>query len=243
MPIATQAADVPIRRRDRIRNATVAEIKEQAWSQIAAAGPAALSLRAVARDMGMTSSALYRYFPSRDHLLSTLAADGFASLADQLEDTERKLDAKRIDAENRFLTLVRSYREWAIAHQQEYSLMFGTPVPGFEQCGPEAKLEMVRGVNVLFRCMVAGLDDGGIVPPPLQPAVERKLLPKLRKWHDHAGSDLPPEALATCMFIWTQLHGAISLELFGHLPEPLMPAAELFEQQMRTLLVFLHPPS
>lgn len=242
MPIDTQPQTMPVRRRDRIRNATVAEIKAQAWSQIAESGPATLSLRAVAREMGMTSSALYRYFPSRDHLLSALAADGFASLADELEAAERKVRSRRLEDGELFLTLVRKYRAWAITHPREYALMFGTPVPGFEQSGPEAKLEMVRGVNVLFRCMVTSLEEGDIVPPPLHPTVDRKLQAKLRKWNDHAGSELPPEALATCMFVWTQLHGAISLELFGHLPEPLMPAGELFEQQMRTLVAFISPP-
>src|SRR5579864_5583018 len=113
-----------IRRRDRLRNATVAEIKDLAWAQIAEAGAAALSLRAVARDMGMTSSALYRYFPSRDHLLSALARDGFASLADALEAAEETQGRRKTGLADRFLVVVRAYRAWSLAHPAEYMLMF-----------------------------------------------------------------------------------------------------------------------
>jgi AcrR family transcriptional regulator len=189
--------------------------------------------------MGMTSSALYRYFPSRDHLLTALAADGFASLADALEAAEAEATRQDLSPPARFLHLMRVYRAWSLAHPTEYALMFGTPVPGFDECGPEPKLEMLRGVNVLLRMMVACVESGRLVPPPLDPSIERKLVAKLRKWTGHAGEGLPPEALAACMLVWMQLHGAISLELFGHLPPVLVPADELFEQQMRQLLVLL----
>jgi AcrR family transcriptional regulator len=230
---------VVVRRRDRLRHATLSEIKDLAWAQIAGTGAAALSLRAVARDMGMTSSALYRYFPSRDHLLTALAADGFASLADELEAAEEDGLGQELSPPAQFLHLLRVYRSWSLAHPTEYALMFGTPVPGFDECGPEPKLEMLRGVNVLLRMMVSCVKSGRVVPPPLDPSVERKLAAKLRKWKGHAGEGLPPAALAACMFVWMQLHGAISLELFGHLPPDLLPADELFEQEMRQLLVLL----
>jgi AcrR family transcriptional regulator len=232
-------AGVVVRRRDRLRHATVSEIKDLAWAQIAGTGAAALSLRAVARDMGMTSSALYRYFPSRDHLLTALAADGFASLADELEAAEEDVHRQELSSPAQFLHLLRVYRSWSLAHPTEYALMFGTPVPGFDECGPEPKLEMLRGVNVLFRMMVSCVESGRVVAPPLDPSVERKLTAKLRKCKGHAGEGLPPAALAACMFVWMQLHGAISLELFGHLPPDLLPADELFEQEMRQLLVLL----
>jgi len=226
-----------------VRHATVSEIKDLAWTQIAGVGAASLSLRAVAREMGMTSSALYRYFPSRDHLLTALAADGFASLADTLEAAETDATHRDISPPERFLHLMRVYRTWSLAHPTEYALMFGTPVPGFDECGPEAKLEMLRGVNVLFRMMVSCVESGRVVPPPLDPSIERKLAAKLRKWKGHAGEGLPPEALAGCMLVWMQLHGAISLELFGHLPPDLLPADELFEQQMRQLMALLGSPA
>ena len=247
------APSMPPSRRDRVRNATLAEIKALAWAQIAESGAAALSLRAIARDMGMTSSALYRYFTSREQLLSALAQDGFASLADHLEAAEAEpegTEPERTGPEgtqpagietdraggNRFMRVVRAYRRWALDHPTEYALTFGSPVPGLECHVPEVKAEMERGVAVLLRVMIAGLRAGLIHPPPLVGAGEPALRAKLALWGSTIDEELSPESLGACMFAWTQLHGAISVELFGHMPPDLMPADELFEYQMREVL-------
>jgi AcrR family transcriptional regulator len=216
-----------------VRGATLAEIKSLAWAQIAENGAAALSLRAIARDMGMTSSALYRYFTSREQLLSALAQDGFASLADHLEATEAEVDGTGAD---RFLCVVRAYRRWALDHPTEYALTFGSPVPGLECHVPEVKAEMERGVAVLLRVMIEGLRGGLIQPPPLAGLDEPALRAKLAEWGSTIDEELPAEALGACMFAWSQLHGAISVELFGHMPPELMPADELFEYQMHEVL-------
>ena len=216
-----------------MRGATVAEIKSLAWAQIAENGAAALSLRAIAREMGMTSSALYRYFTSREQLLSALAQDGFASLADHLEAAESQMDEGTAD---RFLRVVRAYRRWALDHPTEYALTFGSPVPGLERHVPEVKAEMERGVAVLLRVMIEGLRRGLIEPPPLGGDYERALRAKLGLWAGTIDEELSAESLGACMFAWSQLHGAISVELFGHMPPELLPADELFEYQMHEVL-------
>jgi AcrR family transcriptional regulator len=235
---ASSPEDVPARRRDRLRQATIAEIKALAWEQIAVAGAASLSLRAVARAMGMTSSALYRYFRSREALLNALVRDGFTSLADTLEAVEAEV-ADVTDMGERFIRLVGAYRAWSLEHPSEYALMFGTPVPGFEVFGPEVKAELIRGVNVLFRCMIAGVQSGRLHPPALRGPGAARLRAQLQAWGAHQGQRLPPAALAGCLFAWTQLHGAISLDVFGHMPPDVLPADDLFEQQMRQVLVTL----
>lgn len=233
---------MPARRRDRLRQATLAEIKSRAWAQIAESGAAALSLRAVAREMGMTSSALYRYFPSRDQLLTALAHDGFTSLADTLEAAEAESVARSEPLNDRFMRVVGAYRAWSLAQPSEYALMFGTPVPGFEVYAPDVHEEMVRGVNVLFRVMISGVQSGVLQPPPLTGPGAARVRAKLRRWQAHEGEVLPPAALAACLFAWNQLHGAISLEVFGHVPPELVPADDLFDHQMRQLLVALGCP-
>ncbi len=230
-PIA--AATSPPRRRDRVRGATVAEIKARAWAQIADVGAPALSLRAVAREMGMTSSALYRYFSSKEQLLTALAQDGFSSLADHLEAAEAEVEGVGV---GRFFHLVRVYRRWALDHPTEYALTFGTPVPGVEEDAPEVKDEMLRGVAVLLRVMIDGLRSGMIEPPGLVGPDVPALGAKLAAWGCGVDEALSPEALGACMFAWTQLHGAISLEVFGHMPPELLPADELFEYQMQEVL-------
>jgi AcrR family transcriptional regulator len=174
--------------------------------------------------MGMTSSALYRYFESRDQLIDGLARDAFSSLADALEEVER--------VDGAFLPLIRAYRRWALDHPTEYRLMFDAAAPHLGQVEPLTMAEMERGVNVLFRCMTRGLEDGLCHPPPLTRSVEKRLRTKLKKWKETAPYGLTPEAQAACMYVWTQLHGAISLELSDHLPPELQPADELFEHIM-----------
>jgi hypothetical protein len=120
--------------------------------------------------------------------------------------------------------------------------MFGTPVPGFEVYEPAVKSELTRGVNVLFRIMIEGVQRGVLNPPPLDGAGAAKLRKKLRGWRAHQGQDLPPAALAACLFAWNQLHGAIALEVFGHTPPELLPAHDLFDHHMRQVLVGLGCP-
>ena len=241
-PAATSEPVPTPRRRDRLRDLTVSEIKELAWAQIAESGASSLSLRAIAREMGMTSSALYRYFPSRDHLLGDLAKDGFASLADRLEEVEAKLDKGPPDAAKRCAELFHAYRKWALGHPTEYALMYLSPVPGLEGLEPDVKAEMHRGDDVLFRIMTTAIGMAGLKPRPLAPHVAKKLRAQFRTWIEHEYVALPPEAMAACMFAWTQLHGAISLELMRKYPDALLPADELFDQQLTMMLGGMFSP-
>ena len=227
-------------RRERTRAATVAEIKQLAWRQMADVGAAALSLRAIATDMGMTSSALYRYFESRDDLLNELAVDGFASLADALEAAEVEVDDN--PEMNRWLHLSTAHRRWALEHPTEYALIYGTPVPGLVSGSDERHVQMKRGVNVLFRCMMKALASGEFDARAMEGTVTPALRKRLQQWRAELGVDLPPEALAGCLFAWTQLHGAVSLELSGHLAPEFEPADDLFDQQMRQVSAILGPP-
>jgi AcrR family transcriptional regulator len=198
-----------------------------------------LSLRAIARDMGMTSSALYRYFASREQLLIALTADGFASLADALEQAEAEILQRDHTAGERFMQIMRAYRQWSLSHPTEYALTFGTPVPGVQPMSEQVKAEMFRGVEVLFRVMVTGMKRGAIHPRGLPGRDEPGLRARLEGFASAVDEALTPEAMAGCMFVWTHLHGAISLELFGHMPPPLLPVDALFDKQMLQVLEVL----
>jgi AcrR family transcriptional regulator len=227
-------------RRERTRAATVAEIKQLAWQQMAEVGAAALSLRGIASEMGMTSSALYRYFESRNDLLNELVVDGFSSLADALEAAEAELDDN--PETSRWLHLASAHRRWALEHPTEYALIYGTPVPGLGSGTDERHAQMKRGVNVLFRCMMKALASGEIDASGMEATITPALRKRLQHWRAQLGINLPPAALAGCLFAWTQLHGAVSLELSGHLAPEFQPADDLFDQQMRQVLVLLGSP-
>jgi AcrR family transcriptional regulator len=219
------------RRRERVRTATVAEIKRLAWEQVAEGGALAVSLRGIARNMGMASSALYRYFAGYEQLLSELICDGFTSLADALERAEVGLPEDAHIAEH-WHTLGNAYRHWALSHAAEYTLIFGKAQ---EEIAEHTREEHNRAMAVLFRCMIAGLASGELDPSnllPLPPGLE----PQLAEWQAHLGLPLRPTDLAGCLFAWTQMHGAISLELFHQLPPFLMPADALFDQQLHSVL-------
>src|ERR1700760_2130558 len=114
--------------RARARAELTAEITDTARRQLAEVGAAALSLRAVARELGMVSSAIYRYFPSRDELLTALIVDAYDALGAQVEAADAGV--ARDDLRGRWMACGRAVREWALATPAEYALIFGSPVPG-----------------------------------------------------------------------------------------------------------------
>jgi AcrR family transcriptional regulator len=124
-----------VNRRERVRAATVQEIKDVARRQLVGDGPSAVSLRAIAREMGMTAPALYRYFPSFDHLVQSLVSDLSTELCSAVE-AAREL-APTDDASARLLAVCRAFRSWSVTHPAEFGLIFGTPTPGQRAYTPE----------------------------------------------------------------------------------------------------------
>src|ERR1019366_10361759 len=115
--------------RERVRRELTSEIKEVALAQLASSGGAALALRAIARDMGMASSALFRYFRNRDALLTALIIDSYSSLAEAAETAEARVHQESI--EERWMAIAHGVRNWAMAQPHQYALIFGSPIPGY----------------------------------------------------------------------------------------------------------------
>ena len=231
--------DVMPSRRERLMAETVAEIKQLAWAQMAEVGPRAVSLRAIARDMGVASSALYRYFPSMEALLGALVTDGFASLADRLEWADEMARADGCDVGQRWLRTSSAHRQWAIENPTAYGLIFGLACEDNGEMIPTAKEEMHRGVNVLFRVMIEGIQSGQMDPSPLQERLTDPMREQLRAWNDELAFDLSEAALSSAIFAWTCLHGTVAAEIFEHLPHVFRPGDVLFDQHMRHVLAVL----
>jgi len=187
------------------RRELTAAIVASARRQLGDIGPAQLSVRAVARDLGMASSAVYRYFPSRDELLTELLVIIYGELADLLEAADAA--GERADLSGRWRTLGSTLRGWAVSAPHEYALLYGSPVPGY--AAPEATVAPSARVTGVLIGVARDLDTALPSAGPRTSA--------FADFRAAAGVELSDEAILRAVTAWGGLLGAISLELFGHL--------------------------
>ncbi|NUP49512.1 MAG: TetR/AcrR family transcriptional regulator [Catenulispora sp.] len=224
--------------RARVRAEMTEEIKRVALKHLAQDG-SALSLRAVARDMGMVSSAIYRYFPSRDELLTALIIDGYTSLGDAMEDADG--NAERRDAHlARWFAVGHTIRKWALAHPAEYALIYGSPIPGYH-----APMDTVppaaRTLAALGRCVAdaeaAGkLRDSDATPPPTENA---EYAAELRSAAVVLGFAEDSRAIEPFLSAATHVYGAVNFEVFGRLNNAIDQRSEWFDRQLRQLATMI----
>lgn len=215
--------------RERVRAEITEEIKAIARRHLAEQGAAALSLRAVARELGMASSAVYRYVPSRDALLTALIIDAFSAVADAAEAADAT--RPRADVAGRWVATALGVRAWARRSPHEYGLVYGTPVPGY--AAPPDTVDPARRVNlVLLRIVSDGVAAGAITPGPHleAPAAVRADLAALRS---ALAPGVPDAVLSRALLVWTQVLGGISYELFGHLQNGVHDHDAFFAVQAR----------
>ncbi|MGW4063130.1 TetR/AcrR family transcriptional regulator [Amycolatopsis sp. NPDC004747] len=213
--------------RARVRSEMHQEIKETARRRLAAEG-ANLSLRAVARDMDIVPSALYRYFPSRDALLTALILDAYEGLGTAAEDAEAALP--RDDLRGRWLAVCHAVRSWALAHPAEYGLLYGSPVPGY--AAPPETVAPASKVVLLLAAIVGDLPEkasppGGPLPGPVRA--------DLRRLIDEVATELPEERLDRALLAWTHLFGQVNFEVFHRLDDMVRARAEYFDHHMNLL--------
>lgn len=215
--------------RARVREELTREIKETARRQLAEHGSAALSLRAVARELGMVSSAVYRYFPSRDDLLTVLiteACDAVGSAAQAAESAVRRRDLL-----GRWMALARAVRAWASANPHEYALIFGSPVPGYR--APADTSDPATRILLLLVGVLSDAADAGASPAAAERRIPRAVRSDLRALRQGLAPELGEQQLAGAVMAWTELIGSISFELFGHLHNLINDYQSYFDFQMR----------
>jgi AcrR family transcriptional regulator len=223
-------------RRERLRTATVAEIKAFARQLLVAGGPPAISLRAIAREMGMTAPAIYRYFPSLDALVAGLTEDLYGELTAEVE-------AARVPGQatpDQLLEMARAFRRWSLAHPAEFGLLFGSPVPGVtrfeEDClspdhaGARFGAPFLEAFATLHRDGRSAQASTGDASRAVtgRGLTEEQFAP----FTAASGVALPPPVVHAYLAAWARLYGLVALEVFGHMRWAMHDTSALFEVEL-----------
>jgi AcrR family transcriptional regulator len=224
---------MPTTARERVRAELTAEITDAARRQLADVGAAALSLRAVARELGMASSALYRYFPSRDDLLTRLIIDGYDALGAAAEAA----DDATAPGRERWLAICRAVRSWALAHPHEYALLYGSPVPGYR--APQDTVPAATRVAALLGQVLGDAARRGELPEatgrPAGSLISEDAVAVLGG--DHPALD--ETVFARALLAWSAIYGTVSFELFGHFVGSVEDPDVFFDLAMGDLAVLI----
>jgi AcrR family transcriptional regulator len=196
--------------RERARAQTLADITRLGREHLVTYGAAGLSLRAVARDLGVVSSAVYRYVPSRDDLLTLLVVDAYTELGATVEAAEAAVD--RQDLLLRWEALAGAARTWALDQPARYGLLFGSPVPGYaapaeQTTGPGTRVIMLL-LTLAADAEAAGCRPSGRAAPPAVTADADRIRAEI-------GCPVSDQMLVAAVLAWVGLFGAVSFEVFG----------------------------
>jgi AcrR family transcriptional regulator len=217
-------------RRQRLRTETADEIKTIALRLMAKGGPDAISLRAIAREMGMTAGAIYGYYATRDDLITALIMDVYTSLVDTVEAARDAHPPS--DAAGRLLAWGEAFRTWAITNPEGFRLIYGDPVTGYRVpeggAAPDAEHRACAGLTALVAAA--------------WPRARRLQPQDDHQWSDFEASlgttvresfpDLPPAAVALALRVWGRMHGLVALEVYGHLRTQTRNPAKLYRAEM-----------
>ncbi|WP_197499050.1 MULTISPECIES: TetR/AcrR family transcriptional regulator [unclassified Mycobacterium] len=219
-------------KRQDTREQTEARIIELGRRQLVDRGAAGLSVRAIARDLGMVSSAVYRYVSSRDELLTLLLVDAYSDLADAVDRARETVGELWSDD---VIAIARATRRWAVAHPSRWALLYGSPVPGYHAPPERTVVAGTRVVAAFFDAVASGIATGDIrltdvvAPQPMSSDFER-----IRHEFGFPGDD---QVVAKCFLLWAGVLGAISLEVFGQYGSDTLTDPEaVFDAQLGLLV-------
>jgi AcrR family transcriptional regulator len=219
--------------RDRARAELTQEIKDAARRQLVAEGAERLSLRAVSRELGMVSSALYRYFPSRDDLLTALIIDAYNALGAEAE----KVGAQEQEPRRAWIAVCHAVRDWAKSNSHEYTLIYGSPVAGYQ--APQTTIQPAGRVPVVLLGLLARAQAEDVLGPLDEAPEPSGVLAEQVATVAALAPGVPAKVLTRAVVAWTQLFGMISFELYGQLVGTMDPADEFFAQAVEQMADFL----
>ncbi|MEV5956744.1 TetR/AcrR family transcriptional regulator [Streptomyces sp. NPDC051987] len=201
--------------RERYREQTRSEIKEVAVRQLAAGGIEGVALLRIAKEIGMSGPALYRYYASRDDLLAELVLDAYAAAAEAVQAVDTGGGGRAA-----LFALTRAYRAWSVASPHLYLLLQGTPVAGFE-APPESVLKARSVFGPFLSVFAEGRPLAGLDPLLAEFQAWLRDDPGVTEWVRQwtglsAGDPAAAVALTGAVMTWPQLHGTVGLEVAGH---------------------------
>jgi len=206
-------------------------IKDVAWRQMVDVGAAGLSLRAIARDLGLSAPSIYNHYADRDALVTVLIRDAYASLGDYQLAARDMIPIH--DMHGRLWATGVAYRDWALAMPQRYQLIFGTPIPGY-QAPPEMLAVAGRSLSALVS-VIDQLYQAGRLRTDGLPSVMTEAVPMFAAWQQHTRAH-DPVALTTAILIWGRVHGLVSLEIARSVP-PFGPTGDgLFAYELDAIM-------
>ena len=229
-------------RRERLRAQTFNEIKQTARYQMREHGAASISLRAIAREMGMSAPAIYRYFANYSELITSLIIDAFTSLADALEKADQRIVAAASDLNsaethhNRLKTLGLTYRDWATKWPQDYLLIFGTPLPNYTAAVEQTEPATQRVYQSLITVLASAQNNGHLKSAESRTQSAPATAALQAKWQTTSSSELSPEVVQAAVAYLAMLEGLVSMELaqrFESVSAEIFP--HMLDQQLTNL--------
>ncbi len=231
-------------RRVILRNAVLQDIKTIALRQMVEQGTAAVSLRAIAREIAMSPAALYHYYASRDDLITALILDSYINLGQSLQSSYDLLQQEA--PANRVIGMTRAYRNWALEHPIEYQLIFGNPIPGYSAPMPVTQPAAQQAFFPLAQLLLILWQEKAIHIPEMYTHIPETIQPQLESWGAAFLQAVSAEdackvfpLLYLGVILWTRLHGLVTLELFHQLTPMIGDASAMFEHESRHTLYLL----
>jgi AcrR family transcriptional regulator len=225
-------------RRDRMRAATMEEITATARRLLVEQGPEAASLRAIAREMGMTAPGLYRYYGSREELLRHVIAEIFRELATDIHRAIGEASEPRVLAGEagqpahlalKMVAACREFRHWSLTHKDEFALLFGVPLPGIDDGRFDIAEQCALEFAGTFYTLFLELWDATRFPVPAASQIDPGLRAQLARFRGMLRTDVPDGAILVFLRCWVLLYGTVAMEVFGHLGFALEDPAPMFE--------------
>jgi AcrR family transcriptional regulator len=216
--------------RERYRAQVRAEIKELALRQIAESGVGGLSVAAIGKELGVSGPALYRYFASRDDLLTALIIDAYDDLGDALQAVAQ--DSARRKPEARLEAVVRAYRDWALAQPHRYQLLFGPPLPTFD-AHAQRLVDASQKATKVVADVLTELPDHPVK------GMSRALSSQLSTWSRTRELGIDANVAYRDILIWSRVHGFVILELAGNFASMGIDSDRLFDTELANLMAIL----